>query len=391
MKNILIIEDKTMHFEDMKNNIETKLKGHFTIFPDTKDNFEKNNELIYSLQKGDEELLILDQFKDISLYIVDISLIGSQDRSGIYIYKKILTKYPTSKIIIISNSKNPLPNGSLPNVIYISKTDHGRYNFPIELARRISELFDIELAGEVEKATNEPLEEKKEPGKPTGKEPLTDKLFFLVKSFGWKSIPHYAWLYINKSTARFVDKIILFVFYITLMATIVTGGASIFHDNYFIVKDIFHAYGTDKNLPVPKEQITPYEIEERTKATQNLHEMQILQTAEHIFLYLLKVCIVFGFFIYYNKNLRTYLLNGNPDKDENMISTKTMSFSKVIFISSLISYMLIKIIEEIYIERIPNLDILISSGALLLVLMAYFLILDKREKEEAAVMNEIEQ
>ncbi|MET0394751.1 MAG: hypothetical protein ABW019_16515, partial [Chitinophagaceae bacterium] len=112
-------------------------------------------------------------------------------------------------------------------------------------------------------------------------------------------------------------------------------------------------------------------------------ETIILKKAEHIFLYLLPIFIVFGFFNYYKTNTRVYFIEGNLDSVRHEDSTKGMNMTKVLFIASLVSYVLIKTIEEIFSNPV-NWIKLVAAGTLLAMLMKYYLLLDKRNHPQSA-------
>lgn len=73
------------------------------------------------------------------------------------------------------------------------------------------------------------------------------------------------------------------------------------------------------------------------------------------------------------------LLEGILDKNDEENSTKTMDLTKILFISSIISYVIIKVIENIFFENETNPIKLISYGGLLLMLMTYFIFLDRKK------------
>jgi hypothetical protein len=129
-----------------------------------------------------------------------------------------------------------------------------------------------------------------------------------------------------------------------------------------------------------------------------------LLTAESIFLNMLPIFIVFGFFTYYETNAREYFLRGNLRQINDEISTRPMNVSKILFISSMISYLFIKIIELISELKsghsadsaAPPAEVanhftvpvdLISYGVVLLILMGYFAYLDRKHPSAGEVVS----
>lgn len=101
-----------------------------------------------------------------------------------------------------------------------------------------------------------------------------------------------------------------------------------------------------------------------------------MKTAEHIYLYLLPIFIIFGFYNYYKGYIRRSLLSQEIGDLHEGSSTKAMKLTKVLFVSSVISFVLIKIIPEIFLSA-PTSFRLISAGIFIVVLIVYFLILEK--------------
>ncbi|WP_233166037.1 hypothetical protein [Pedobacter sp. ASV12] len=122
------------------------------------------------------------------------------------------------------------------------------------------------------------------------------------------------------------------------------------------------------------------ETQQDKNIAKNQHGIEIFEPAENIFLYLLPVFILFGFYNYYKTNTSIYLLNGNKDRINEEVSTRSMNLTKMIFISTIISYLLIKIIEQIFYgdEKLELMYRLYASGGVLLLLMTFFLLMYRK-------------
>lgn len=112
-----------------------------------------------------------------------------------------------------------------------------------------------------------------------------------------------------------------------------------------------------------------------------VEETMILEHAEKIFLYLLPIFIVFGFYIYYNSNIKIYFYYGKILPEDQQASVKSMNLTKSIFVSSIISFTVIKVIDELFFNTKPDHFLLYASGVLLLILMAYFILFNQHNSE----------
>ncbi|MBK7706588.1 MAG: hypothetical protein IPJ30_12635 [Acidobacteria bacterium] len=108
-------------------------------------------------------------------------------------------------------------------------------------------------------------------------------------------------------------------------------------------------------------------------------DKSLLETAERIFLYLMPVFIVLGFYNYYRFTMHVVLQGRNISPANHESSVRTMDLSKTLFLSSIISFVLIKGIEELFYSSVANVTKLAAFRILLLMLMTYFLILVKRQ------------
>lgn len=336
MINILIVEDTALHFEIIADAITADLGHLVKLYPknilDKERNFNDLNFLIESLQ-AEKFQEVIDFYKDIDMFIIDATLTPKSDTLGIKFLKFIQKKYSQNfKAIVISNTEELGQLVDTRQFPFISKIKHGIHdNFSIVLSNTVKHQFQI--------------------GRPDTADdtPLLQHFKKYIKVYGWKFAFHSLWILVTKNIQRhIIDKLVLLLFYLLMIVTIIYGGYNVLHSIY--------------------------------EAFQNLKDdTMILKVAEHIFLNLLPMFIVFGFFHYYKTNIRVFLLEGNTYSVDDEFSTKTMNLTKILFISSIISYVLIKIIEEVFIHGTNDIVRLISFGALLLILMGYFIFLDKKK------------
>jgi len=157
--------------------------------------------------------------------------------------------------------------------------------------------------------------------------------------------------FFKNANRNIIDPVVLALFYLVLLATTFSAAFNILREIYLAFK--VHT------------------------------EASVLKISEHIFLNLLPIFIVFGFLNYYTRSARNALLKTNQKFEDDERSAKPMNFSKVLFVSSMISYVVIKVIEALSLEEDParhvNIPVLISYGGLLVILMVYFIILNRKD------------
>lgn len=113
------------------------------------------------------------------------------------------------------------------------------------------------------------------------------------------------------------------------------------------------------------------------KLKSNSKDLNVLTFIEHIFIYLLPLLIFIGLYFYFESNYK-YRLLGNKDKNDDEIkhSQNALDLTKTLFISSILAYSIIKIIEKVILaepENMPDIITLISYGVFLVLLMGYLL------------------
>ncbi|MEP0265488.1 hypothetical protein [Dokdonia sp.] len=138
-----------------------------------------------------------------------------------------------------------------------------------------------------------------------------------------------------------------------------------------------------ENLKLKDEQIKillktiENESEQIVKVKSNKKDLESLKIIEHIFVYLLPFLVLLGLYYYFESNFKTKLINsGSTDIEDIKQSKNNLNTTKTLFISSMMSYTVIKIIEKLFIEKSSGLDLkyLVAYGIFLLLLMMYLIL-----------------
>lgn len=339
MINILVLEDNISDQRIIRDALLNGFGNLISIYPKIFNSVEQPaDDLDYStnvisliLRREFEK--VIEFYKDIDLFIIDVSLSDKLDIKGIEFLDVIRAKYPPKKFeaIVISNVNDSVKYIDENLFPFISKMDYGlEGQFSVVLIEKIKNAFGL---NKFEGAA------------------VSNREYFVnyLKEHRIKYVFNAIWLSFKRNIQRTIDKLVLVLFYLLMGFTIVYGG-------YNIVKEIISSFWNKSN-----------------------EDTGILSVAEHIFLYLLPIFIVFGFFNYYKTNTRISLLDGNPKSIDHDASTKTMNLTKMLFVSSIISYAIIKTSEELFIHKTANIVQLSSYGVLLILLMSYFVFLDKNK------------
>ncbi len=94
---------------------------------------------------------------------------------------------------------------------------------------------------------------------------------------------------------------------------------------------------------------------------------------ESIFLCLLPTFIVFGFYTYFEYNMKYFILGSRPsDFTKRNDFSKALTLTKHLFISSLISYISIKILENLNFDEFNYHKIIFELGLLIVLILFYF-------------------
>ena len=107
----------------------------------------------------------------------------------------------------------------------------------------------------------------------------------------------------------------------------------------------------------------------------NVTESSVLKVVEYVLFYLLPLFFILGLFGFYNNAIQNIFLPKQQQKDPD-ISIKTFNITKNIFLSSVLSYVIVKVIEVIFYDK--NIaDItwkeIITYGGLIFILMLFII------------------
>tara|TARA_R110002051_G_scaffold324919_1_gene424585 strand:+ start:370 stop:915 length:546 start_codon:yes stop_codon:yes gene_type:complete len=155
------------------------------------------------------------------------------------------------------------------------------------------------------------------------------------------------------SISKYLDKFIISIFYLLFIVTL-------FYAVYGMVyKDLYC------NLIMDNQELEEF----------------VLTFAEHIFLYILPFSIILGFYSFYIETMH-YKLNNRDSEVSINDAKKLLDASKTIFLSSVLSYTLIKTIQKLYLYKSLELINVISYGVFLLILMFFILHYHKSHKDK---------
>jgi len=199
------------------------------------------------------------------------------------------------------------------------------------------------------------------------------------KNFNTRLQHHEQWRNTHENINFYIDKAILASLYFLLLLTtsyaLINVSITLFKAGQKSVSVLFQQKIPPQNANVPLQNTDPTSSINSESIKADKTETLVLETVEHIFLYLLPLFIILGFFHYYKNNARYSLVDKSTGTVEEESSTKSMNITKVLFVSSIISYVIIKIIEKVLIEGVINPIQLTSYGILLLLLITFYLFL----------------
>lgn len=408
---ILVIEDK---YKDIKKIIETyEGNSDVEILPNVnntvpkgnnnKEEKYKNQAYLRGIYTSDNFLsqmgTLIEDIPDIDLFIVDISLI-KDDILGIEFLNFFGPKKETyhngkSSIIIISGfgkESNQVKQLDDPTILdtHIHKDQTGDYLE--KLQKFINDKFSV---------------------KPTGPGGKNEKTF-------WKEF----WIDPIGISEKYFDRFVLI--FIGILFII-----GIFFAVFGISKEFcayFFPNNAKKDLPIseynlsfappllnvkhlsidsvnnenknstPSKKIDSLNNENKNgipakKQEDGSHddETEILSVVEHIFLYLIPLFLFFGLYNYYTSTTRVKLKGGSDGDIDYGEAVKGVNTSKIILLSSLLSFAIIKGIEKIFIDGVKDYLNLIAYCVFIIILMVFIFLLHKVErhdvKKEGKVKN----
>lgn len=373
---VLILEDNEPDFEEMYNEISNYFGDLVTLYPGMEPDVPDNEYFHYFLEKRiqkSEFKTITDYYHDIDLFILDINLLDKTDAIGTKFYQHLreisYNKYQY-RVIIVSNGGREIIG---PNTIFIKKEEYRDYtnkiidainNYFPDLTLKndaddsspaiVQEETPVTIDDSSQKETAAAENKTDQALTPKNSSPSTgkSKKRTLTEHGKIDAIDKIA-EGIDKFARRFIHIAISLSFYGLMFIAICFSFVQIKHT---FAENNSHDTITSTGSPEHPDK----------------NEMEIFKPAEHIFLYLLPFFVIFGFYNYYRKNTSIYLLGGNSAEIDEEKSAQSMNLTKMIFISTIISYVLVKSAEEIFYGDCNNHNRLIAAGVLLFMLMVFF-------------------
>ena len=370
MVKVLIAEDEQNDFIKMYAAIKQAFGNYIEIFP----KFERGDEPKEWWPFFKEEMVqtsrfseIIEYYSEIDLFIIDASLLGEKDTLGKEFYNILRTchyRQDRYRVIEVSNGPSEIISDD-------SKYIHKESFYQYKIVDFIRDTYNLEIAQQNEKTKE--LDENISPKpKPTLKSNWRKWnwrrfVIWVRKQANYGSESHETYKTVESLNYVFKNVIhvcICVVFYILLVISILFCFQKILACFTHLISPIA--------ITIKKNDI------EAIKA----QEMEKFKPIEDIFLYLLPTFILFGFFNYYKTNTSIYFLDGKKDKIDEDKSTRAMNLAKMIFISSIISYIVIKCTEEIFYNDCKNLYKLVAAGILLFILMFYFIMMHNKDNDK---------
>lgn len=351
MIKLLIIEDNSDHLDRMIRTFSNEFGDKVEIFPKMIDSYELdykcNNYLIGRINEG-KFGEVLNFYFDVRIFIIDASLLNNGDRNGVLMAKHILqNSHEDYKIFLVSNNTINDPILTNIKVHFISKYDKGIF-FPLDLVKVIRhELPELNSTMKSQFKIRE----------------LSLRRSLLYNLHLFKD-------YFLQRSNRLVDFLIQLGFYFLI-------GFTLFH----AIKNIYNSMNHFAFIsPTLNNVSSNHDL--NTNEAEHPNDINILTISEHIFLYILPVFIVLGFYTYYRNFVRIKFLNGRVEENDIHRSNEIMDNSKTMFLSSLVSYVIIKCIEKIYVSNSSNIIQLIAYGLFLIILLSYYLVIGHKRKNE---------
>lgn len=109
-------------------------------------------------------------------------------------------------------------------------------------------------------------------------------------------------------------------------------------------------------------------------------ELNLLSFVEHTLIYLMPIFFVLGLFQYYMMNYSPIFTKTSMISQQINNAKESIQLTKTLFLSSIMSYIIIKIIEEIFFSQyLKELDNYIIYGSFLVIIMLYLIITHSKE------------
>lgn len=365
---ILIIENDAHHHKILYDTLNERFGNRVEVFPvpDTGSVSDIHFHAVmmerYALKK--EKLPeLLEAYPDIDLFIIDINLKGRmEEKYGEEIYKfldEVFYRKGDFKTIFISSnpwSNRDIQEGKNNRIAFIHKRSDV---WEERIADRVK-LFYPGLAGApannntagVQQAAPAAMQQQAAAATP----PVAT---YVPATYGSGGQPPSCKTKILKGTEDFDSGIRkLLHALITIMFYGLMGYAA-----FFACRHIIHGFNA--------------------ALADGLPDTKLFKPIEDIFIFLLPLFVLTGFYIYYKMNASAYLLNEPRYNMDDKTSTRVMSITKMMFISSLLSFVTLKCIELVFdnscTAQFTVTMKMISAGVLLTLIMLFFIIMYRKE------------
>lgn len=368
------------NFQDFKKelwSIKSDIEFNFDDFNDEES--YKKAVIEAAKKRNDFFEKIIEKYNDVNIYIVDIELKSrANDILGIEFINFLLKRNIPYDFIYILSSNTSAKNKisrliDEEKIKIIDKVDD------LKFLDTIANDLKIKL---YKKNTNKELDSN-ESNEDNSKWSMNKSL---IKSFNN--------LYSKRN--RYLDFIISLFFKSAIMVSVIFSSFHIFKEvksDFFkqtITQEINEIKKLDSiladtyilNYPIIVKKINS----KKSKILNGLDDgdyddSKTLKFIEHLFLYLIPLFIIFGFYSYYKYDFRRRLLKAIVFPDEIKSAKESIILTKTLFLTSIMSYIIIKIIEKLFIEKETKLEQeqLISFGVLLLLIMVYLIITHRKD------------
>jgi len=191
-----------------------------------------------------------------------------------------------------------------------------------------------------------------------------------------------------------IDRLIKMFFYLCIIGGVFFATYNFGHDIYKFCKGSDHNQ-IEINSEISKQSKNNYTccskvslnqgVEKTVKSKKELsneHDLELLKFIEHIFIYLIPLLIFLGLYFYYIINF-SHHFTGAKTHSEKLIerAKSSIQLTKTLFLSSMMAYVVIKIIEKLFLtESDLKIEKLIAYGVFLFLLM-FYLIFSHRRKD----------
>lgn len=345
MKRILVIEDNKHDLNILKKRIfDTFGTDKIAVFPDTEEEFIRINKEINNLNGNDFSFI---RPEGIDIFIIDNCLINNRDNTGVDIINMLHDKKKSNLILLTNDVKTN------------DKID--------KIKSKASVFYKYDYRSK------------------------EDILNYIESITGLKRINSSKKKYTVEEFNDHIHQVIGFTLKILTVLALIFG---VFRLSLSGVETFSHKNTTEtvvvesgeklKDLPQDKTMSHNDRVNDtddssmppHKKEEENKESLALLELAESAFLNFLPFFIIFSFMGYYNSYLKNVLLGSNAEKVDAERSIETLKISKILFISSIIATLIIKIIEVLMREEFDPLH-LIPHGVLLIILMLYYVFLEK--------------